>query len=88
MELSGTLPGNGGNTMRTVKFETEPFSCPSCAGEIESVVSKKDGVETTQVMFNSNNIKVAFDESLISVEDIALSITKLGYPILAQKVLG
>lgn len=74
--------------MRTVKFETEPFSCPSCAGEIESVVSKKDGVETTQVMFNSNKIKVAFDESRISVDEIAKSITNLGYPILGQKVLS
>ncbi|MEO7122333.1 MAG: heavy-metal-associated domain-containing protein [Lacisediminihabitans sp.] len=72
--------------MRTVKFETEPFSCPSCAGEIESVVIKKVGVDTAQVMFSSSKIKVAFDESKISVDDIAESITKLGYPILRQKV--
>jgi copper chaperone CopZ len=73
--------------MRTVKFETEPFSCPSCAGEIESVVGKKDGVNATQVMFSSNKIKVTFDEGRISADEIAQSITKLGYPILGQKAV-
>jgi copper chaperone len=71
--------------MRTVKFETEPFTCPSCVKKIESVVSKKDGVDSTQVMFNSNKVKVAFDDSRISADDIARTITDLGYPVLAQK---
>ena len=72
--------------MRTVKFETEPFTCPSCVNKIESVVSRKPGVESAQVMFNSNKVKVAFDETRVSADDIAESITKLGYPVLGQKV--
>ncbi len=72
--------------MRTVKFATEPFSCPSCAGEIETVVGKKDGVKAAQVMFNSNKIKVSFDENTTTVDDIAQSIIRLGYPVLSQKV--
>lgn len=72
--------------MRTAKFETEPFTCPSCISKIESVVSKKAGVESTQVMFNSNKVKVSFDESKVTADEIAESITKLGYPVLGQKV--
>ncbi len=72
--------------IRTAKFETEPFTCPSCINKIESVVGKKAGVESAQVMFNSNKVKVAFDESKISADEIAESITKLGYPVLGQKV--
>ncbi len=72
--------------MRTAKFDTEPFTCPSCINKIESVVGKKDGVESAQVMFNSNKVKVAFDESKVTAEEIAESITRLGYPVLGQKV--
>lgn len=72
--------------MRTVKFETEPFTCPSCINKIENVVGKKPGVESAQVIFNSNKVKVSFDESSITADEIAESITKLGYPVLGQKV--
>ncbi len=72
--------------MRIAKFETEPFTCPSCVSRIESVVGKKAGVESAQVMFNSNKVKVSFDESTVTADEIAESITKLGYPVLGQKV--
>lgn len=72
--------------VRTAKFETEPFTCPSCVNKIESVVNKQPGVESAQVMFNSNKVKVSFDESKVSADQIAEAITKLGYPVLGQKV--
>lgn len=72
--------------MQTIKFQTEPFTCPSCVKKIENVVGKKHGVESTQVMFNSNKVKVSFDESVITSEEIAQSITDLGYPVLSHKV--
>ena len=71
--------------MRTVKFETEPFTCPSCVKKIETVVGGKDGVDTTQVMFHANKVKVGFDESRITAEEIAQTITELGYPVVGQK---
>lgn len=71
--------------MTTVKFQTEPFTCPSCVKKIEKVVGKKDGVDSTQVMFNSNKVKVGFDENRITAEEIAQTITDLGYPVLSQK---
>jgi hypothetical protein len=37
-------------------------------------------------MFNSNKIKVSFDESRTTADDIAQSIIRLGYPVLSQKV--
>lgn len=72
--------------MRTAKFETETFTCPSCITKIESTVGRKEGVESTQVMFNSSKVKVSFDENIISAEEIAKSINDLGYPVLATKV--
>lgn len=71
--------------MKTVKFETEPFTCPSCIKKIETVVGGKDGVIETSVMFNSNKVKVSFDENRISADEIAAAITDLGYPVIGQK---
>lgn len=71
--------------MTTVKFQTEPFTCPSCVTKIESVVGKKEGVDATKVMFNSNKVKVTFDPELITAEQIAASITDLGYPVVSHK---
>lgn len=72
--------------MKTARFETEPFTCPSCIKKIEGVVGKLEGVETTQVMFNSNKVKVGFDENIVKAEEIAKTISGLGYPVLSQKV--
>lgn len=71
--------------MQTVKFTTEAFTCPSCVKKIETVVGGKPGVESTQVMFNSSKVKVGFDETQITADEIAKTITDLGYPVLSQK---
>ena len=72
--------------MQTAQFVTEPFTCPSCITKIENVVGKVDGVDTAKVLFNSNKVKVSFDENLVSAEAIAESISSLGYPVLSHKV--
>ena len=69
--------------MTTVKFTTEPFSCPSCVKKIENVVSKEAGVSEVKVLFNSNKVQVTFDETATKAQSIADTITKLGYPVTA-----
>lgn len=72
--------------MTTVKIETEPFTCPSCIKKIEGVVGKLPGVRDAQVMFNSNKVKVSYDDELVKAEDIAKTISGLGYPVLSHKI--
>lgn len=69
--------------MTTVKFTTEPFSCPSCVKKIENVVSKEPGVSQVKVLFNSNKVQVTFDQETTQAQNIADTITKLGYPVTA-----
>lgn len=38
-----------------------------------------------QVLFNSNKVKVAFDEDAVSAESLAQTITDLGYPVVSFK---
>lgn len=72
--------------MRTVKLTTEPFSCPSCVKKIEAVLSRTAGVEGVSVLFNSNKVKVTYDENAVSADELARTVTDLGYPVLATKV--
>lgn len=71
--------------MAIANFTVEPFSCPSCVKKIENVVSKEPGVEAVKVLFNSNKVRVTFDESLNGADSLAATITKLGYPVTAVK---
>lgn len=66
-------------------LQLERLSCPSCASKIETVVKKMNGVESAEVMFISSKIKVAFDELVVTVDEIKARIAKLGYQVLGEK---
>ena len=72
--------------MKKAVFGLEPLSCPSCIKKIENTVGKMDGVEEVKVLFNSNKVRAQFDEDIVQAEQIHEVITKLGYPVLSQKV--
>ena len=67
--------------MKTVKFQLEPLTCPSCINKIENVLSRKDGVKEVRVLFNSSKVKVSFNEETITPAEIIGILNKLGYPI-------
>ena len=71
--------------MKTVRFQLETLTCPSCINKIEGVLNKEKGVESTKVMFNSSKVKVTFDQEQTSPETLAGLIEKLGYPVLSHK---
>ena len=72
--------------MRTARLTTEPFTCPSCIKKIEGALERTPGVEDASVLFNSNKVKVTFDEDTFSATELAEVVTGLGYPVLATKV--
>ncbi|HEX6055201.1 MAG TPA: heavy-metal-associated domain-containing protein [Intrasporangium sp.] len=72
--------------MRTARLTTEPFTCPSCIKKIEGALERTPGVEDASVLFNSNKVKVTFDEDTVSANELAEVVTGLGYPVLATKV--
>jgi len=71
--------------MTQVTFQTEPFSCPSCVKKIETVVGGKDGVEDARVLFHASKVKVGFDPARITADEIATTITELGYPVVGRR---
>ena len=72
--------------MKTVKFQLEPLTCPSCIKKIEGKLGKMAGVIGSKVLFNSSKVKATYDESQVTAEEIEKTIIKLGYPVEGAKV--
>ncbi len=70
--------------MKTVKFQLETLTCPSCIKKIEGALNRLPGVEETKVMFHTNKVKVRFDQEKNSQDRIARTIENLGYPVLSK----
>jgi len=66
-------------------YQLETISCPSCIKKIEGMLKTLDGVESSEVLFNSSRVKVNFDESTISSVLIKAKIHQLGYNVLSEK---
>ena len=71
--------------MKTIKYQLETLTCPSCINKIEGVLKKEDGVENAKVLFNSSKVKVDYKEDKTSSDKLAGLIEKLGYPVLSHQ---
>ncbi len=69
--------------MKTVKFQLETLTCPSCIQKIEGVLNKEQGVEEAKVLFNSSKVKIQYDDDEVTSERLKELIEKVGYPVLS-----
>lgn len=72
------------NQIKTVRFQLETLTCPSCITRIESVLNKEPGVEKAKVLFNSSKVKIEYDEEKVSSDRLAEVIEKVGFPIVSS----
>ncbi len=70
--------------IKTVRFQLETLTCPSCITRIEGVLNKEPGVEKAKVLFNSSKVKVEYNEDKVSAERLAEVIEKVGYPVISS----
>ncbi len=66
-------------------YQLETIACPSCAAKIENVLTKTNGVQEVEVLFNSSRVKAEFDESVVTSEELKGKIEGLGYKVLSEK---
>lgn len=67
--------------LKTVKFQLETLTCPSCIAKIEGVLHKEPGVEKAKVLFNASKVKVKYDEDNVSPKRLGELIEKVGYQV-------
>ncbi|MFA5586963.1 MAG: heavy-metal-associated domain-containing protein [Saccharofermentanales bacterium] len=74
--------------MKSATLQLETLVCPSCSQKIEAALKKLDGVdkESVQVSFSSSRVKVAFEETRVSLEEIESAIDRVGFSVLKSRV--
>jgi len=66
--------------MKTILFQLERLTCPSCIREIEEGLLSQEGVRFAKVLFHSNRVKVNYDDALISNEQLKKVLELHGFP--------
>lgn len=72
--------------MKTVTFQVDGLTCPSCAQHIEKVLSGQKGVQEIKVLYNAQKVKVSFDELIGNSSEFEEILNKMGYDVKSQKI--
>lgn len=68
--------------METVAFNVPTLSCDACSDKIQKNVKGLKGVTNSSVDLKSQQLKVEYNPSDISPEEIKNHISKMGYEVL------
>ena len=63
------------------RYDITGMTCSACSSGIERSVGKLDGVKLCEVSLMGKNMKVEFDESVLSENEIFTAVKSLGYGI-------
>lgn len=65
--------------MTDKKFTVSGMSCAACQANVEKAVGRLDGVENVEVNLLTGRMKVRFDESRLSSDNICACVSSAGY---------
>lgn len=66
---------------QTNRYKIKGMHCASCAGTIEKIFKKTDGVHSVEVNYGTETAKISFDESKTNPQHLSSQIEKLGYTL-------
>lgn len=74
--------------MQKAMIQLETLTCPSCIQKIEGAVRQLDGInkDSLKVLFNASRVRVEYDPTVISIEEIEEAIQHLGYSVVNSRV--
>lgn len=67
---------------KTIKLDG--LTCTSCETKIENKLNKTEGVLEAKVSYVTSILKISYDENVISLEEIFLTIEKLDYKVIKE----
>lgn len=67
--------------MNTKTYKIKGMHCASCASIIEKTFKKVDGVDVAEANYGNESVKVSFDETKTSPENLSQKIEPLGYSL-------
>ncbi len=67
--------------MKKLKLQVNGIHCMGCANKIKNSISSLNVEHQTDVNVESGEVKVSFDQSKASVNDIKTKITEVGFQV-------
>jgi Cu+-exporting ATPase len=74
-----------GSEKREVILNIVGMTCASCAATIEKSLSSLQGVESVFVNIATDKARVSYDPSLVSIFDLRLAVTDVGYDVAGEE---
>lgn len=66
--------------MTNITLQLDNLTCPSCMNKIITTINGLHGVEKIKILFDAGKARVAFDDDIVSEDDIIHTIENIGYP--------
>ena len=67
--------------LQKITLAVKGMSCASCSARIEKVLAAQDGVQTVSVNLAAETMEVGWDDSILSLKDIAERVSDLGFEL-------
>ena len=69
------------NETLTKLYPVQGMSCASCVANVDRALGKLDGIESAQVNFATEKVRVVFDPDKITPEKMAEEVKRIGYTL-------
>ncbi len=67
-------------------MQLDTLTCPSCMTKIQKALANQTGVTNVKVLFNASKVKLQFDDTQTTANQLAAVVTSLGYTVKSIKV--
>ncbi len=69
--------------MSNIELKVDGMKCGGCSGRLKRVLEGTDGVKSTDIVLETKQVTVDFDESSIGIDAIKGVITDAGFTVMA-----
>lgn len=69
--------------MTKVTYRVHDMHCANCAMRIEGIEDRLPGIVSVEASYRKGQVKVAFDETRVTEEQILAAVARLGYTVSA-----
>ncbi len=67
--------------LKEMNLKADGIVCTGCAGDMETILLDKDGIEDATVSFIDDIIQVKYDPDIIDRNHVYMAVRKLGFPV-------